>query len=54
MDDGADLAYLDTLARICHGSPSATDGGQLTGLLFENISAKDRLTIKEYVLSNVE
>jgi c-di-GMP-binding flagellar brake protein YcgR len=54
MDDGADLAYLDTLARICHGSPSATDGGRLTGLLFENISAKDRLTIKEYVLSNVE
>jgi c-di-GMP-binding flagellar brake protein YcgR len=54
MDDDTGLAYLEILARVCHAGRAAAEEGHLSGLLFENISAKDRLTIKEFVLSNVD
>lgn len=54
MGSDLDLAYLVTLARICHYNQPASDEGFLTGLLFENLSAADRLTLKDFVLSHLD
>lgn len=54
MGSDTDLAQLVTQARICHSSEDASDDALLIGLLFENISAADRLTLKDFVLSHLE
>ena len=53
---GSDIhvPHLATLARICHTNEHAGDEGFLTGFLFENISAAARVTLKDFVLSNLE
>ena len=54
-DLGAEeLSYLVALARICHSNESSQGDGYLSGLLFENISAVDKLTLKDFVLSNLD
>jgi c-di-GMP-binding flagellar brake protein YcgR len=50
----SELAFLVALARICHSNKANNEEGYLSGLLFENITAKDKLTLKEFVLSNLE
>ena len=45
---------LLTLARICHTHEDASDGVLLVGLLFESISAANRVAVKDFVLSNLE
>lgn len=52
MGPDGEMSYLVIVARICHFSQSSAEDGFLTGMLFENISARDRLTIKDFVLSN--
>jgi hypothetical protein len=47
-------AHLVTLARVCHSNEDASDESFLAGLLFENISAADRLALKDFVLSNLD
>ena len=54
MGSGVDIAYVDTLARICHSSEGTSDEGFLTGLLFENTSGTDRVSLKDFVLSNLD
>jgi hypothetical protein len=49
-----DVARLLTLARVCHTNHDTGDEGVLTGLLFENMSAANRLALKNFVLSNLE
>jgi len=52
--DPEQLSYLVALARICHSNKAGSGEGFLSGLLFENITANDKLTLKEFVLSNLE
>lgn len=47
-----DLVYVEALARICHRRIG--DDGVLSGVLFETISDRDRLRIREFVLDAVE
>ena len=47
-------APLLTLARICHSNEDGGEAGVLTGLLFESISAANRVSLKDFVLSNLE
>ncbi len=54
MGTDLDLAYLVALARICHFNQANGEEALLTGLLFENLSAADRLTLKDFVLSNLD
>ena len=49
-----DAAPLLTLARICHTHEDNHDEGFLIGLLFESISAANRVAVKAFVLSNLE
>lgn len=49
--DGA-LSYVVAVARVCH--VHIGDDGYLTGLLFENIAASDRLLIREYVVTHAD
>ena len=49
-----DLAHLLTLARICHTNEDTGDDRFLTGVLFESVSAAKKITLKEFVLSNLE
>ena len=48
------VARLGLLARICHTHRDTGDDSFMTGLLFESISAPDRVALKGFVLSNVE
>ena len=45
---------LLTLARVCHSHEGASGEGFLTGVLFENMSAAARVTLKDFVLSNLD
>lgn len=54
MGSDEELSYLVALARICHSNESSQGDGYLSGLLFENISAVDKLTLKDFVLSNLD
>ena len=49
-----DAAPLLTLARVCHSNEDTGDEGFLIGLLFESISAANRVAVKDFVLSNLE
>ena len=49
-----DLAHLLTLARICHTSEDTGDNRFLTGVLFESLSAANRLALKDFVQSNLD
>ena len=50
----ADASPLLTLARICHTHEDTSEQGFLIGLLFESISAANRVAVKDFVLSNLE
>ena len=52
MGPDEQLSYVVAVARICHVQMG--DDGYLSGMLFENISAADRLMIREFVMAGVE
>jgi hypothetical protein len=54
MGPDSEMAYLVAVARICHSNKAVGDDGFLAGMLFENITPNDKLTLKEFVLSNLE
>ena len=52
MGEDEDMSYVETQARICH---RREDGdGMLVGVLFETMSERDRLTLREFVVASVE
>jgi c-di-GMP-binding flagellar brake protein YcgR len=52
MGSDEDLVYVETQARICH---RREDGGEMMiGVLFETLSERDRLTLREFVVAAVE
>ena len=52
MGEDEDMVYVETQARICH---RREDGGEMmVGVLFETLSERDRLTLREFVVAAVE
>jgi c-di-GMP-binding flagellar brake protein YcgR len=52
MGSDEDMVYVEAQARICH---RREDGGEmLVGVLFETLSERDRLTLREFVVASVE
>ena len=49
-----ELVRLLTLARICHTHEDTGDDRFLTGVLFESLSAANKLALKDFVLSNLD
>ena len=54
MGTHVSVARLITPARICHINEEPGEENFLTGLLFENLTAADRLALTDFVLSNLD
>lgn len=52
MGTDEDMVYVEAQARICHRREDESE--MLVGVLFETLSERDRLTLREFVVAAVE